>query len=243
MTMVACEKESQTNPVKVEEKEIEVEKEVNAGTVESNWIDKQLLLSAKLGDTETVTKLIQDGAHINVQGEEGETPVMAATYHNHVETVKVLIEAGANIHIQDNNQDNPFLYASAEGFFDIVRLTIAAGADPKITNRDGSTALILAAERGSVEVVQELLTYTDVDTNHINDLGRTALLEAVVLGNGEERYQQIVQLLIEHGADVHIQDKEEKTPLVYATERGFTEIMDVLIEAGADKTMEVSADF
>ena len=54
-------------------------------------MDKQLLLSATLGDTETAMKLIQDGANINVEGDNGETPVLAATYQNHVETVKALV--------------------------------------------------------------------------------------------------------------------------------------------------------
>ena len=54
-------------------------------------MDKQLLLSATLGDTETAMKLIQDGANINVEGDNGETPVLAATYQNHVETVKALM--------------------------------------------------------------------------------------------------------------------------------------------------------
>ena len=39
-------------------------------------MDKQLLLSATLGDTETAMKLIQDGANINVEGDNGETPVL-----------------------------------------------------------------------------------------------------------------------------------------------------------------------
>ncbi|WP_369903651.1 ankyrin repeat domain-containing protein [Bacillus manliponensis] len=242
ISMVACDKQSEVESVKVKEKKVEVEKEIKPKKKDSNWIDKQLLLSAKLGDTETVMKLVQDGAHINVQGEDGETPIMAATYHNHVETVKVLIEAGANIDIQDKNQDTPFLYASAEGFLEIVKLTIAAGADTSITNRYGGTALIPAAEKGHVEVVQELLTSTDIDVNHVNNVGWTALLEAVVLGNGDERHQQVVQLLLENGADVHIVDKEGKAPLVHATERGYTEMVDMLVEAGADETVETTGD-
>lgn len=49
-------------------------------------------------------KLIQDGANINVEGDNGETPVLAATYQNHVETVKALIGAGANIEIKDEKK-------------------------------------------------------------------------------------------------------------------------------------------
>jgi len=52
-----------------------------------------------------------------------------------------------------------------------------------------------------------------VDVNHINNLGWTALLEAIVLSDGGLRHQQIVQLLLDHAADVTIADKDGVTPL------------------------------
>ena len=158
---------------------------------------------------------------------------MAATHANRVETVRALIAAGADINIRDDRLDNPFLYASAEGLFEIVQLTIDAKADTRLTNRFGGTALIPAAERGHVEIVRELLTRTDVDVNHINNLGWTALLEAIILSDGGERHQQIVQILLDHGADVNIPDFNGVTPLAHARQRGFTQIMQVLSAAGA----------
>ena len=158
---------------------------------------------------------------------------MAATHANQVETVRALIDAGADINIRDDRLDNPFLYASAEGLFEIVQLTIEANADTRLTNRFGGTALIPAAERGHVEIVRELLTRTDVDVNHINNLGLTALLEAIILSDGGERHQQIVQLLVDHGADVNIPDFNGITPLAHARQRGFAQIMAILSAAGA----------
>ena len=141
--------------------------------------------------------LLEAGADVDERDADGRTPVMAATRGNHVETVRALIEAEANVDIQDDRLDNPFLYAGAEGLLDILRLTIAAGADPSLTNRFGGTALIPASERGHVEVVEELLTNSDVDIDHVNNLGWTALLEAIVLSNGDERHQRVVQLLVD----------------------------------------------
>ncbi|KEK23330.1 ankyrin [Bacillus gaemokensis] len=214
------------------------EKEEKEEEKSMNLMDKQLLLSATLGDTETAMKLIKDGANINVTGDQGETPIMAATYHNHVETVKALIEAGADIELQDKKQDNPFLYASTEGYVDIVRLTIDAGTNTREINRSGGTALIPAAERGQIEVVKELLNRTDIDVNYKNDLGWTALLEAIVLGNGSENHKQIVQLLIGHGADVNMADREGVTPLQHAEKRGFKEIINMLKVAGANEIIK-----
>jgi uncharacterized protein len=196
-------------------------------------MNEQLISAAERGDTAAVQRLIADGAAINAQDARGRTPVMAATHANRVETVDALIRAGADINIRDDRKDNPFLYAGAEGLLDILRLTIAAGADTKLTNRFGGTALIPAAERGHVAIVFELLRRTDVDVNHINNLGWTALLEAIVLSDGGVRHQQIVRLLIDHGADVTIADKDGVTPLQHARERGFSEIERMLIGAGA----------
>ncbi len=109
---------------------------------------------------------------------------MAATIARQTDAVRVLLEAGADVDIRDDRLDNPFLYAGAEGLLDILRLANEAGADPAITNRYGGVAVIPASERGHVEVVRYLLEETDIDVDHVNNLGWTALLEAVILGSG-----------------------------------------------------------
>jgi len=204
-----------------------------ARKVDVTEMNERLIRAAEAGDTPTVMRLLSDGASINGQDARGRTPIMAATHGNRVATVKALIQAGADINLRDNMLDNPFLYAGAEGLLDILKLTIAAGADSKLTNRFGGTALIPAAERGHVEALREILTHTDVDVNHINRLGWTALLEAIVLSDGGLNQQQIVQLLLEHGADTEIPDKNGVTPLRHAEERSFAEIADMLRQAGA----------
>ncbi|GIP04713.1 hypothetical protein J28TS4_31200 [Paenibacillus lautus] len=194
-------------------------------------MDRQLIESAEQGNTEQVRQLLQSGANIDATDEQGRTAVMAATYRNHVDTVDALIQAGADINIQDHQLNNVFLYAGAEGMLDILRLAIDADADVTLTNRFGGTALIPASDRGHVEIVQELLTRTSVDVNHINNLNWTALLEAVILGDGSENYQRIVKLLLDHGADPELPDGNGVTPLQHARERGYQEIERILMEA------------
>lgn len=194
-------------------------------------MNRQLIQAAEAGDTATVQRLVQMGADIDARDERGRTPVMAATHGNRVETVRALIQLGADINIRDNRLDNPFLYAGAEGLLEILNLTIDAGADTTLTNRFGGTALIPAAERGHVEIVQTLLTRSDVKIDHVNNLGWTALLEAIVLSDGGASHQQIVQLLVDHGADIGIADKDGVTPLEHAQSRGFSEIAAILNSA------------
>ena len=194
-------------------------------------MNTQLIRAAEAGDTDTDQQLVEQGADIDARDERGRTPVMAATHGNHVETVQALIQLGADINIRDNRLDNPFLYAGAEGLLEILNLTIDAGADTTLTNRFGGTALIPAAERGHVEIVQTLLTRSDVNVNHVNNLGWTALLEAIVLSDGGVSHQQIVQLLVDHGADINIADKDGVTPLEHALTRNFKEIETILTAA------------
>lgn len=192
-----------------------------------------LVQAAGRGDTSAMLELLRDGADIDATDSQGRTPIMAATYQNHTATVKALIEAGANLNLRDNRQDNPLLYAGAAGLLDIVKLVVEAGADTKLTNRFGGTALIPACERGHEAVVEMLLTHSDIDVNHINRLGWTGLMEAVVLSDGGPVHQRIIRMLIEHGADVNIPDKDGVTALKHAKDRRFATIVHLLQTAGA----------
>lgn len=196
-------------------------------------MNEPLLQAAETGDINAVRTLIKSGADLNIQDNNKRTPIMIATYNRDVETVSALIEAGADVNIQDNARANPFLHAGAAGYLEILRLLIKAGADTTLTNRYGGVALIPACERGHVEVVKELLETTDIDVNHINHLGWTALMEAIILSDGGPRHQEIVQHLIDHGADVNIPDHDGVTPLQHARERGYQEMVDLLVKAGA----------
>ncbi|MFB3058543.1 MAG: ankyrin repeat domain-containing protein, partial [Gammaproteobacteria bacterium] len=112
------------------------------------------------------------------------------------------------------------------------RMTLEHGADLTSVNRYGGTALIPAAHHGHVETVRELLkTKTDID--RVNYPGWTALLEAIILGDGSLTYIEIVQLLVDADADVNIADGDGVLPLDHSLERGYLEITEILRNAGA----------
>ena len=196
-------------------------------------INQELITAAGRGEVRSLRRALERGAQVDARDARGRTALLAATQANRVEAVQALLAAGADVDLQDERLDNPFLYAGAEGLLEILKLLIDARADPRLTNRFGGTALIPACERGHVEVVRELLTRTAVAVNHVNNLGWTALLEAVVLGNGGVPHQQVVRLLVDHGADVNIGDRNGVTPLGHARARGFMEIEHILLRAGA----------
>ncbi|HGJ5899737.1 ankyrin repeat domain-containing protein [Arsenophonus apicola] len=72
-----------------------------------------------------------------------------------------------------------------------------------------------------------------VDVNHVNRLGWTALIEAIILGDGSNKYVQIVQQLINGGADVNLTDNLGNTPLKLAKQKGYQQLVHILQNAGA----------
>jgi ankyrin repeat protein len=188
--------------------------------------DQALIAAAGTGDVAAAERLIREGASLAARDARGRTALLAATHGNHVAVARALIAAGADVNAKDDIQDSPFLYAGAEGRIEILKMTLPS-ADLKSTNRYGGTALIPAAHHGHTEAVR-LLLGTAIDRDHVNRLGWTALLEAVILGDGGPVHTEIVRLLVEAGANVNIADREGVTPLQHAKRRGFAAMVRIL---------------
>jgi len=183
-----------------------------------------LLDEVGAGNVEAVRSMLTDRAETEVRDAEGRTPLLLATRQDEVEIARLLIEAGADVNAKDTIHDTPFLYAGAEGRDAILRLILATGkANLRDTNRYGGVALIPAAHHGHPSTVRILLG-TDIDIDHVNNLGWTALIEAVILSDGGPIHQEIVGLLVDAGADREIADRDGVTPLEHARRRGFREM-------------------
>ena len=136
----------------------------------------ELIDAATSGDLDGLRAMLETNeTDLNARDARGRTALMAATYANQPTSVALLLDAGADVDLQDDALNNPFLYSGAEGLMEILKLTHRAGADPTIRNRYGGVAIIPASAKGHLDAVRYLLEETDVDVNHINDLGWTAL--------------------------------------------------------------------
>ena len=190
-----------------------------------------LVEAALRGDRAAVERLLGAGADVNARDAGGRNAVLAATQGAHTEIARLLIERGADVNAQDDIQDSAFLLAGARGLTEIVRLALPH-ADFKRTNRYGGTALIPACHYGHVETVRVLLG-SAMAVDHVNRLGWTALLEAVILGDGGPAHTEIVRLLIARGAKLDLADRDGVTPLQHAERRGQTAVARLLRSAGA----------
>ena len=161
--------------------------------------------------------------------------LLRAAYRNDVTAAARLIAAGADVNHKDRSQQSAYLIATSEVGDDprLLELTLAAGADVRSLDSYRGTGLIRAADRGNVRIVRRLLR-TDIRVDHVNELGWTALHEAVILGDGSRRYVRTVRALVEAGADVDKPSRRDGLrPLQHARRLGHDAIARVLRSAGA----------
>lgn len=183
-----------------------------------------LVNAVAANDVVAAAAAISAGADLEVRGDAGRTPLVAATKNHQVEMSVLLLEAGADPNVQDDMQDSAFLYAGAEGFDEILRATIAHGADVRLTNRYGGTALIPASEHGYLSTV-ELLIAAGVPLDHVNNLGWTALHEAIVLNDGGPAQLAVVNALLAAGASPTLPDGNGVAPRDLAANLGYWDIV------------------
>ncbi|MDF6043992.1 ankyrin repeat domain-containing protein [Streptomyces sp. JH14] len=193
-----------------------------------NALDHDLLRAARTGDADAARAAIEGGARVDVRDGEGRTPLLLAVHGDHVEVARLLVEAGADPDAQDRREESPWLATGVTGSVAMLHTLLPAGPDLKLRNRFGGIVLIPASERGHVGYVRELLRVTDIDVDHVNRLGWTALLEAVILGDGGRAHQEIVELLLAAGATPGLPDGDGVTALEHAERRGFGEIAALL---------------
>jgi ankyrin repeat protein len=101
-----------------------------------------------------------------------------------------------------------------------------------VTSRYDGTALIAAAHLGHDAVVRTLIR-AGAPLDHVNNLGWTAVIESIVLGDGGPRHVATLKALVEAGANVNLADRNGTTPLALARGRGFREMVVLLERAGA----------
>lgn len=192
-----------------------------------------LLKAVSERNVERVAEILKSQPDLEVKDHKGRTPLMLATYNNDNAIAEMLMASGADVNAQDDMLNSPHLYAGASGNLAILKMTLSHGARFDIYNRYGGTALIPAAEKRHLEVVKLLTEVPKYPINHINNLGWTVLMEAIVLGTTGETQIAIVDVLIKAGADVNIPDNDGITPLKHAKKRGMNTIAQLLIAANA----------
>jgi uncharacterized protein len=194
---------------------------------------KGLHAAAAKGDTAEIKRLVTAGADLNARDGHGRTPLMVAAHRRHIDAAKALIEAKADLNLLDVQAYDVITIAAVIDDVEMVKLAIASGGNARaVTSPYKGTALIAAAHLGHAEVVSALIV-GKAPLDHVNNLGWTALIESIVLGNGGARHVATLEALVKAGADVNLADGQGVRPLTLAKSRGYTRMVEILEKAGA----------
>ena len=144
-----------------------------------------------------------------------------------------MLKAGTDPNALEKDKYDIVTIAAVANDPETIKVALKYGARPdNITSIYVGNALIASSHLGNVEAVKVLIG-AGSELDHVNNLHWTALIEAIVLGDGGARHTEIVRMLVAAGADMTLADASGQTPLELAESRGYSEIVDILRRAGA----------
>jgi len=222
-------------------------------------VNSSMWNAVKKGDADKVKVLIKQGADINAQDEDGDTPLMIASYYGQLEVVRALLNAGADVSSTHKYGGTALISAAAGGHVQILKALIEKGAEVNAKTYDGRTPLMLTAMNYGaprVEIINTLLAGgADINAKDMN--GYTALMYAVdfpppppmpppdsraELNTQFEKNQmavgsqrEVIKALLAGGADVQAKADDGNTALMIAEHYGQAEIIRMLKQAGTRK--------
>ncbi|EJL31603.1 ankyrin repeat domain-containing protein [Novosphingobium sp. AP12] len=144
-----------------------------------------LFEAAKLGRTDLIPLLVDNGADVNAYEARGFTPLILAAYNGQPEAVEALIKAGADPCKPDLNQGNTAQMGVAfKGDDRIAARLLSEKCDVNTRNKAGQTALMMAALFGRTAQI-DLLLNAGADPGLLDASGRSAASVAAQQGNGD----------------------------------------------------------
>ncbi|MGL4635737.1 MAG: ankyrin repeat domain-containing protein [Beijerinckiaceae bacterium] len=180
-----------------------------------------------------IRQFIINGVAVDARDTAGRTPYLVAAFQNDMTAMELLAKAGADVRAKDNQHYDAITILAVANKPEAMQKAITLGGDPKaITSPYQGTALIAAAHLGHAEVVKVLIA-AGASLDHVNNLGWTALIESIVLGDGGANHLSVLQQLLDAGAKTDLADRNGKTPLALATAKGFTAMINALKAKGA----------
>jgi len=188
--------------------------------------------AAATGNAAAIERLVKSGAALEARDANKRTPLHVAIFAHQAAAARALLKAGADANALDAQRYDIVTIAAVADDVEMLKLALAGGCKAgNITSPYDGTALIAAAHLGHDEVVRILIA-AKAPLDHVNNLGWTAVIESIVLGDGGKRHVATLAALVKAGANVNLADRNGATPLALAKGRGYTEMVKILEAAG-----------
>lgn len=187
-------------------------------------------LFASRGNVDMLKLLAEFGANVNQADSQGSTALMSACLHGNLDIVELLVKAGAALNATDSKGSTALVYAAGKGHVQVVQYLLScdwptAGCSLEVTSQE---ALVIASKEGNLDVLEPLLTIAKVN-GQCELSGQTALCTAAMAGKVDS-----CKMILHHGADVKLANRDCKTPLTLAVAEGHYGVVDLLLNSGAN---------
>ena len=192
-----------------------VKKLINNG-VDVNYVcdDSSVLLQSTVKSNSTIVAfLLSRSANVNFKNKSNETPLMIAAQTRNINIIELLLSCGANVNAVCDKGYTALLYACYYRDVNIIETLLTFGSDVNAACEKGYTPLMIACHHHNLNIISTLLMY-GADVNATCNKGYTALMIAIKSRSYD--ILDIVELLIHHGADKTIKNKEGLDALHYA---------------------------
>ena len=243
---------SQTGHFQVAELLLNKQGDVNH-TTSDGWT--ALMLASKNGHFQVAELLLNKQTNVNNTANNGATALMFASKNGHFQVAELLLNKQANVNNKANNGATALILASKNGHFQIVELLLDANASPIVTDSYGTeiSSLLVAVYNNSPDTVDVLLSKVEFPTDHImrafilacyggyNTLINTLIDKIIDLPQKELLFScvkgdlaAVISTIVESELNPDTPLVCGLTPLMIATSCGHIELIDALIQAGAD---------
>ena len=203
--------------------------------VKNIYAENALHMASRNENPAVVKLLLEHGANIETKDGIGKTALHRASTFGCLSVVELLLEHGASIETKALNGEN-VLHAGSEGFDPkadvIIKLLLEHGANSDVLSDNGVTPLMEAISSNNYAVAK-LLAENGASLNTVSNhqfSTKTALGTAI-----REKYEPMVRLLLQHGADMKLSDVHCGGLLHVAVRAGCRKSMiKLLLDNGAD---------
>lgn len=215
-------------------------------TISHQQLEEKLVAAIYEGDARKVSLLLRNVLNVDARDKLGRTFLHHMVLAGHEHLIDQVLSLWPNLNAQDNEGHTPLMIAASRGMRKFTQTLIDEGADLLITNNKGYTARNLTTDSAILGMIKEkvetygaylyeamaeadhdriqFLLTEGVPVDYLDNHKRTPLMHAIL-----KRDAKMVEIFLNFGADIYLQNDNKKSPIDLAHESGMKKIVDLVL--------------